>query len=168
MAQGRHAFDRPARFKREGRLAAPVLVEVRATLKPTEDADRVRQAILNLFPDAEVSEENDELVGRTTTLDRVRQLIRNMQIPDSARGAMLANLTSDGLSTRFLLGKQAAAVGKAHFGPMRSPLGDLEVTLRGQEPFEVERFIYHVAPDTTVPPELAEVPHRERPKPDEE
>lgn len=147
----------------DSRPAAAVLVEVRASIKPTEDAQIVRQAILNLFPDAEITEEGDELVGRTTTIDRLRQLIRSNQIPDSARGAMMSGMDREWLSTRFLLGKQAAAVGKAHFGPMRSPLGDLQVTLRGHEPHEIERAIYRAAPDTTVDPELAEVPHRERP-----
>lgn len=78
---------------------------------------------------------------------------------------MLSGLSGDGMSARFLLGKQAAAAGRAHFGPLRSPLGDVEVSLFGEEEFEVERAIYRVAPDTTVAPELAEVPVALRPAP---
>ena len=141
-------------------------VRVRAPVNPTEDVERVRGAILALFPDAKVQEGEGVLVAEATDLGRLRELVRSERIPDSARGQMLAGLRDDGLRARFLLGKQAAAAGRAHFGPVRSPLGDLEVTLEGDEPHEVEKAIYRVAHDTTVPPELAEVPPDLRPKVD--
>jgi predicted RNA binding protein with dsRBD fold (UPF0201 family) len=149
---------------RERGLKPPVLrVAIRAPVNPTEDVARVRAAITSLFPDAEVKESPGHLDAEATDLSRLRELIRSERIPDSARGVMLSGLSTDGLRTRFLLGKQAAAAGRAHFGPLRSPLGDLEVTFEGTEPFEVETAVYRIEHDTTVAVELAEVPPALRP-----
>lgn len=140
-------------------------IHVLAPVKPTEDPAKVRQAVTNLFPGAEVQESEGRVYALAPSLDRIRELVRSERIPDTARGVMLAGLSMDGSSARFLLGKQAAAAGRVHFGALRSPLGDVEVTLLGDEPHEVERAIYRTAPDTTVPPELAEVPPALRPEP---
>lgn len=138
-------------------------IHVRAPLRATEDPTKVAKAIEALFPGAEVMLTEAEATAVAPSLDRLRELVRSQRIPDTARGVMLGGLAEDGASARFLLGKQAAAVGRAHFGPLRSPLGDLEVALFGDEPGEVELAIYKLAPDTTVPAELAEVPPALRP-----
>lgn len=141
-------------------------VRIRTPVHPTEDVEKVRKAILSLFPEATVQEGESGLVGEATgasALARLRELVRSERIPDSARGQMLNGLAPDGMTARFLLGKQAAAAGRIHFGPLRSPLGDLAVTLMGDEEHEVEKAIYHVAHDTTVEPDLAEVPPALRP-----
>lgn len=138
-------------------------IHVRAPLRSTEDPAKVAAAIEKLFPGAKPEVAATEVAAVAPSLDRIRELVRSQRIPDTARGAMLSGLSDDGLSARFKLGKQAAAAGRAHFGPLRSPLGDLEVTLHGDEAFEVERAIYRTAPDTTVAPELAEVPESLRP-----
>ena len=118
-----------------------------------------------MFPGAKPEIGPDEVSAVAPGLERLRELVRSQRIPDTARGAMLSGLADDGRSARFLLGKQAAAAGRAHFGPLRSPLGDLEVTLFGDEEYQVERAIYWLAPDTTVAPELAEIPESLRPQP---
>jgi uncharacterized protein len=138
-------------------------IHVLAPIKPTEDPEKVKAAIESLFPGAAVELHADRATAIAPSLDRLTELVRSYRIPDTARGQMLAHLTDDGLRASFLLGKQAAAVGRAHFGPLRSPLGDIEVTLLGDDPLEVERAIYKCAPDTTVEPELAQVPPALRP-----
>ena len=143
----------------------PVLrIHVRAVVKPTEDPAKVRRAVEAMFPGAQVEDREGWVYAEAKDLVRLKELVRSEQIQDTARGVMLGGLTDDGLQTTFRLGKQAAAAGRLHFGPLRSPLGDLEVTLTGTEPHEVEKTVYHVAPDTTVPPEWAEVPEALRPK----
>lgn len=143
----------------------PVLrIHVRAAVKPTEDPAKVRRAIESLFPGVQVEDREGWLYAEAANLARLKELVRSEQIQDTARGVMRAGLTDDGMQTTFRLGKQAAAAGRAHFGPLRSPLGDLEVTVTGTEPHEVERLLFHVAPDTTVPPEWAEIPEALRPK----
>ena len=99
-------------------------VTARAPVKPTEDAARVEAAVRALFPTARIVASEIEVIAEDATLDRLRELVRAQRIPDTARGAMLGGLSGDGASARFLLGKQAAAAGRAHFGPLRSPLGD--------------------------------------------
>lgn len=138
-------------------------IRVETPLKPTEVAERVHAAVRSLFPDVDLREEDGRVVAEPADLDRLRDLVRNQRIPDSARGAMLAGLSADGSEAHFLLGKQAAAAGRAHFGPARGPLGEVEVILRSDEAGEVERAIYRAAPDTTCPREWAEVPPSERP-----
>jgi len=140
-------------------------ITARAGVKPTEDEARVAKALTLLFPGAAVARQDDALVATPGDLARLRELIRSQRIPDTARGQMLAGLSNDGLRARFTLGKQAAAVGRAHFGALRGPLGDIDVELAGDEPGEVERAIYRLAPDTTVELELSEVPPAERPAP---
>jgi hypothetical protein len=140
-------------------------IHVLAPIRPTEDPEKVRGAIESLFPGAKVEMHDDRATAIAPSLDRLTELVRSYRIPDTARGQMLAGLTQDGLRASFFLGKQAAAVGRAHFGPLRSPLGDIEVTLLGDAEFEVERAIYKCAPDTTCEPELAEVPPALRPVP---
>jgi predicted RNA binding protein with dsRBD fold (UPF0201 family) len=138
-------------------------IHVRAPVRPTEDPERVRAAIISLFPDAVFSDGPGEVVAHVQGLDRLRQLIRSARIPDTARSVMLGGIYNDPQTT-FLLGKQAAAAGRVHFGPLRSPLGDLEVTFAGGDLNEVERAIYALAPDTTVPDEWAQIPLRLRPQ----
>lgn len=140
-------------------------IHLRAPLRPTEDPEKIVRALTSLFPGATTEVHQDAVTGVAPHLDRIRELVRSQRIPDTARGAMLAGLAPDGSSARFALGKQAAAAGRAHFGALRSPLGDVEVTLFGDAEFEVERAIYHTAPDTTVAPELAEIPVALRPVP---
>jgi predicted RNA binding protein with dsRBD fold (UPF0201 family) len=137
-------------------------ITARAPLRPTEDAARVRAALLALFPRARIEERAGELHAEGDDGERLRDLVRAERIPDSARGQMLHGMSPDGATARFRLAKQAAAVGRASFGALGGPLGEIDVEIAG-EPGEVERAIYRIAPDTTVPLELAEVPPSERP-----
>jgi hypothetical protein len=140
-------------------------IHVLVPIRPTEDPEKVRGAIVSLFPGAAIEMHADRATAIAPSFARIAELVRSYRIPDTARGQMLAGLTQDGLRASFLLGKQAAAVGRAHFGPLRSPLGDIEVTILGDVQFEVERLIYETAPDTTCTPEQAQVPPALRPIP---
>ncbi|MCD6382975.1 MAG: hypothetical protein J7L88_00765, partial [Thermoplasmata archaeon] len=44
-------------------------VEIRTRIYPTESLEKVKDAILNIFPDAEFALEGEELVGRAEELD---------------------------------------------------------------------------------------------------
>jgi len=70
----------------------------------------------------------------------------------------------DETRARFWLGKQAAAVGRPHFGPPPAGLGSVEISLQADEPGELLRLFYHIAPDTKVPKAWAELPPSERPE----
>ncbi len=61
-------------------------------MRPTEDPEKVRTAILNLFPECEISLVQNEVVGKTASLDRFKTLIRNQKILDSVRKSLLAGV----------------------------------------------------------------------------
>lgn len=144
-----------------------VRITIRARVQPTEIADRVREAALNMFPDADVEVAESEVSATTTSLDRLAELIANHRIPDTARGVMLGGRSSrDAAVTRFTLGKQAAFMGRPHFAPPEGPLGELEVEVAAESTDALEATIYRAAPDTTVAPELATVPPSKRPAED--
>lgn len=150
-----------------------VRVSVRAPLRLTEDPRKVAAAVANLFPTAAIDVLPDAVVAEGADLDKLRTLVREHQIPDSARGAMIASRATaadgsdDGVSdrrfARFRLGKQAAHMGHPHFGAPASSLGEIEVLLEADDEEELLRAIYWTAPDTTVAPELATVPRELRP-----
>lgn len=151
-----------------------VRVSVRAPLRATEDPGKVASAVANLFPTAVLDVRPDAVVGDGADLDRLKELVREHQIPDSARGAMIAARATaadgadDGVSdrrfARFRLGKQAAFMGHPHFGAPASSLGEIEVLVEADDEEELLRALYWTAPDTTVAPELATVPRELRPQ----
>ena len=110
---------------------------------PTEDPEKVRLSLLNIFPSAEVSEVEGGLEAVTDDLSRFKELLRNHKILDSARAVMLRGLLDD--TTTFQLNKQAALVGKVSFSEGRPPLGSIEVTISGED---MPALIDDVAPRT--------------------
>ncbi|HLE97791.1 MAG TPA: RNA-binding domain-containing protein [Candidatus Thermoplasmatota archaeon] len=152
----------------------PLRVTARAAVHPTEDPAKVRAAVANLFPSTAIEVGPTEVVARGTDLTRLAELVRDHQIPDSARGQMLNGLRtsadtskwSEGAAKRFArfpLGKQAAFVGKPHFGAPETALGNIDVLVEADDEEAVLRAIYAAAPDTTVAPALAAVPRELRP-----
>ncbi|MDD1771935.1 MAG: hypothetical protein LUQ09_03360 [Methanomassiliicoccales archaeon] len=120
-----------------------VHVIARVDFFPTEEQDKVRRSLLNMFPNAEVTVTDDEMVARTDDLSRFKELIRNHKILDSTRAVMLQGLREG--RTTFLLNKQAAFVGKVSFAEGRSPMGPVTVEMEGED---MEALIDDVAPGT--------------------
>jgi predicted RNA binding protein with dsRBD fold (UPF0201 family) len=102
-------------------------------------------------------------VARSRSLARLAELVSNHRIPDSARGAMIRGHDRGSAELTFRLGKQAAAVGRPHFSPPPSSLGDLEITFRAETEEALLRAVYETAPDTTVAEAYAKVPPWYRP-----
>ena len=114
-----------------------------ASIFQTEDPEKVRRALLNLFPSAEVMEREGEMTASTDDLSRFKELIRNHRILDSTRRVLLNGL-ADG-KTSFLLNKQAAFVGKVSFAEGRSPMGPMTVVIMSDD---MEKTIDDIAPRT--------------------
>ncbi|MGQ0797725.1 MAG: RNA-binding domain-containing protein [Methanobacteriota archaeon] len=119
-------------------------VRVSAPVRPTEDADKVRRALLHVFPDLRIDASEDGLRGTTESVDRLRDLIRNRKIRDTARGVLLRGREGD--RTRFELNKQAAFAGRVSFAA-GSPLGDISVEIESER---LEDLIDFVAESTTA------------------
>ncbi len=105
-------------------------VRVETPRRPTEDPGKVRAALLRLFPDLVLEREDDRVVGTSSSLERLRELIRSQHIRDTARGQLLAGRRGD--RTRIVLSKQAAAVGVVNFAA-GSPLGDISVEIESED-----------------------------------
>jgi len=119
-------------------------ITVRVRCFPTENPEKVRQALLNLFPDALVEEYEGGLLARTGSLDRFKELIRNQRILDSTRHILVRGVRDEEIVLR--LNKQVAFVGKVSFVDEEMPLGSIEVFIEAGDP---QRLIDEVAPLTT-------------------
>ncbi len=105
-------------------------VRVEAACRSTENPAKVKRALLNLFPDLIFEREDERVIGETSSLEKLRELIRNQKIRDTARGQLLAGRSGD--RTVVHLSKQAAFMGIVNFAA-GSPLGDISVELESDD-----------------------------------
>jgi predicted RNA binding protein with dsRBD fold (UPF0201 family) len=121
-------------------------VQITAPVMPTEVTDRVRDAVTNLFPEADIEEGHGELVGEAHSMETFSELIHEQEILDTARGQFFADQRGDTFS--FDLKKQAAFVDVVNFAVGEpAELGDIHVRVTVHEP-SVDAYIDHVAPPT--------------------
>ena len=117
-----------------GRLI-PCRVRVRAGISPSEDPQKVLEAILNMMPGCTV-----EIRGRTAetrsegmaALDTMRESLASRQTLGGLRRNMAGNVRDN--TTKFLLNRQAAYAGVAAVcdTPEESPLGPIEVEVESR------------------------------------
>ena len=117
-------------------------VKIKCPVKPSEDEEKVRSAILSIFPDADLSM-NDGLYEGSASLDRFSKLIRKQKILDATRAVLITNVR--GNTTTMMINKQVATVGKVSFADRRPVLGALEVFI---EDDDIIGLIDRVAPVT--------------------
>lgn len=118
-------------------------IVARADRFPTEDPEKLRRALLNLFPDGEVEEHDDSMIARTDSGERLRQLIIDHHIRDTARSMMLCGRS--GRVSRFRLNKQVAYVNKVSFVEGTPALGVIDVEI---EDDDIDAAIDHLAEST--------------------
>lgn len=134
-------------------------LKVEAEVRPTEDPAKVERAIKNLFPTLELSLAGNVISGESAAveaLDRLHQLLRSQAILDSARSVMRRGM--QGNVIKFMLNKQAAAVGKVSFTDGESPLGPITVIVEARD---AERLIDYLAPRTSEGKPIKEIEYRE-------
>ena len=129
-------------LRQRRRIALHLTVE--APVRPSEDEEKVRRAVLNLFPDMLLRREGDRLVGTGGSLARLGDLLRRYRIRDAARGRLIHGKRGDNC-TVFRLNKQAAFMERVSFSDREAPLGDIRVRL---EDDDLDRVIDQIAPDT--------------------
>jgi predicted RNA binding protein with dsRBD fold (UPF0201 family) len=108
-------------------------IRLEAPCRPTESPSKVRLAILNIFPDAEL-EENDLIRGEARSLHRLSELLRGQRIRDSAREVLMGSIR--GNRVVFHINKQAAFAGRVSFSA-HSSLGDILVAIEVDDPRQV-------------------------------
>lgn len=122
-----------------------VRVRVETPCFPTEDPAKVKRALLALFPDLTILQEDDRIVGTTSSLAHLRDLIRTQRIRDTARARFLGG--RDGRRTHVSLSKQAAFMGRVNFATP-SGLGAIEVEIQDDD---LAAVIDDVAESTVEP-----------------
>ena len=118
-------------------------IEITCPVYPSEDPEKVRTAILKVFPDAELEQKEDEITGKSESLDRFSKQIRKQKILDTTRSVLIHGKRGD--RTRFFLNKQVAFVGKISFCEERTILGTIKVVIIDDD---IEDLIDRVAPVT--------------------
>jgi hypothetical protein len=130
-----------------------VLVE--AKVNPTEDLEKVKRAVENIFWDMKFDvvpgRRGDMLVARAQGIDvlaELRDLLHREKIRAAARRVFLQKLTEK--SIIFYLNKQVAFVSHISFSkPVgESPLGPIKVQIRCDNP---HKLIEWLAPRTLKP-----------------
>ncbi len=114
---------------------------VETPLRPTESPEKVRRAVLNLFPKARL-EEGEGIRGPAGSLDRFAELLRRQRIRDSSREVLLGSIR--GRRLVFHLNKQAAFAGRVSFSAHAS-LGDIRVTVVSDD---LRGLVRELAPPT--------------------
>ena len=117
-------------------------VTIECMVNPSEDPEKVEAAILLIFPDAELEQEDSGFRG-VASLDHFSKQIRKQKILDATRGVMLKNRR--GNKTWVNLNKQVVTVGKISFADKNPVLGAIEVCI---EDDDIEGLIDIVAPVT--------------------
>jgi predicted RNA binding protein with dsRBD fold (UPF0201 family) len=150
-----------------------IRVNVSSPVYPTENPEKVIRAISALFSDLKIEKNTIENVepekgvspsfvasgeGSLNILQTLHGLIRREEIIDSIRDKVFSKgLSSDGLSIRFLLNKQAAFVGVPSIPAQEETLGSIEVIITADSRQEIERLIEWLLPLTEEGKPVVEV-----------
>ena len=111
-------------------------IEVFCLINPSEDLQKIKTAILNIFPDIEIKNTNMEITGtskKIESLSKIFEVIHNRRIKNTYRRILNQNLSNN--STWFFLNRQAAYVDVVALcnEEDESPLGPIEIILNSQQ-----------------------------------
>ncbi len=128
-------------------------IRVRVEVNLTEDLEKVKRAVENMFSAAEFEvkpgEKRSLLIAKTKGtegLTKLYNLLRRERIRDAARGVLFKGLSENSIT--FYLNKQVAYAGHVSFcQPVaESPLGPIKVQITCDNPKELIEWL---APRTT-------------------
>ncbi|NPA75351.1 MAG: hypothetical protein GXO25_04640 [Euryarchaeota archaeon] len=122
-----------------------VKIKIRAPVYPTESVEKIKDAILLLFPDAVFEVKESEITATSESIDEFAKILKEMRIRDAARHVFLKNLHGERLE--FRINKQVATKGKISFSVGDAPLGDITVVVESPE---IRELIEEIAPDTRI------------------
>ncbi len=118
-------------------------ITIEMEINPTEDVEKIKNAILSIFPDARFELLAGEIIARSSSLENFGKILKEERIRDAARSVLLGNLYDDEIV--FSINKQVATVGKISFSVGNAPLGDIKITIKGEN---LKELIDIIAPDT--------------------
>lgn len=129
---------------------------VRCLVNPTEDAEIIKKALLNLFPESKAdrremkaSMELNILLNDRNDLEILRQMIHDARIIDAVRLRLERNW--NGINTLIRFDKQVACIPRIRVlddSEENPPLGAIEIQLDFDDESEFEQFIHWFTPPT--------------------
>lgn len=119
-------------------------VQAVSSINPSEDPEKVKKAMLNIFPDLSVTTEEFTAMTRSDdlrSLEKIYEFIHARKSQKIYRRTLEKNIKND--STWFYLNKQAAFAGKLAICEEsdESPLGPIKVILTSQNIEEIIDWI---------------------------
>ena len=121
-----------------------MIIKLKSKIKPTEDEKKVIKAVKNIFKDAKVVVEDNQLIGEAEDIDRFKELLRSQAILDTARMVLEKGIV--GNSTKFNINKQAAFAGLVNFD--KDIHGGIFVKLIAEEDEDLMKLIKDIASRT--------------------
>ena len=108
-------------------------VQVSCQINPSEDPSKVKTAILNIFPNLEISINNELLIGKSNDTDTLSNISESIHGKNTYQRILKKNSNEN--STWFYLNKQAAFVNTVSLcnESDESPLGPIKVILEGND-----------------------------------
>ena len=120
-----------------------MFVSISVPIFPSEDPEKVKNAVLNIFPNAVLEVTEKRMEGTSPDIDRFKQKIRSQKILDTSRSVMIKG--QRGNRTTINLNKQVALAGTVSYTEERTILGAIKVTI---EDDDILAFIDRTAPNT--------------------
>ena len=111
-------------------------IQVFCEINPSEDPSKVKTAVLNIFPELEISISDELLIGKSNdigTLSNISESIHTKNTKNTYQRILKKNSNEN--STWFYLNKQAAFVSTVALcsESNESPLGPIKVVLEGKD-----------------------------------
>lgn len=106
-------------------------MKVETRIKPTEDPEKLEEAVLNLFPSAELTKDKEKnIITGEAGFEELWDKVRRMKIRKSILDVLKENVTGD--ETHLDLSKTSASVGKVSIY-VGSSIGEIRVTVTREE-----------------------------------
>ena len=107
-------------------------IQIISEINPSEDSEKVKQSILNIFPECEIEVDDSSITATANNIESLEQIYESIQSTKSQnvfRRHLERNMSKE--TAWFYLNKQAAFVKKVVLCDEadESPLGPLKVTL---------------------------------------
>jgi len=111
-------------------------IQIFCEINPSEDPEKVRLAVSNVFPDIELEVSDSNVVGKTNNIQILSQISKSIHEKNTKNTYQrILKKNNDGDSTWFYLNKQAAFVNTVALcsEANESSLGPIKVILRSND-----------------------------------
>ena len=111
-------------------------IQIFCEINPSEDPEKVRTAVSNIFPEIELEVSDSDISGKTNNIEILSQVTKSIHEKNTKNSYQrILRKNNDGDSTWFYLNKQAAFVNTVALcsEANESSLGPIKVILRSND-----------------------------------